>query len=79
MLKHFCINSILGRHRFKTQRTGQIRLHGLSLESFFIFRHVKHPKGWTSVQLLGCSSKAVGVLVSQLILHRLQCSDWNCH
>ncbi|WP_230951167.1 hypothetical protein, partial [Burkholderia anthina] len=37
--------------------TGKILVNDALLELLVVLRHEKHPKGWTGVQLLGCSSK----------------------
>ncbi|WP_230951416.1 hypothetical protein, partial [Burkholderia anthina] len=41
--------------------TGKILVNDALLELLVVLRHEKHPKGWTGVQLLGCSSLLAGL------------------
>jgi hypothetical protein len=36
---------------------GPVLFNQLQLQLLTVLRHEKHPKGWISVRLLGCSSK----------------------
>ena len=53
---HRLIDAVFGTKRSVAANACQVFLNYLLLESLVISRHEKHPKGWTGVQLLGCSS-----------------------
>ncbi|MBN3837710.1 hypothetical protein, partial [Burkholderia sp. Ac-20344] len=49
--------------RLDTNSAGKILVNDALLELLVVLRHEKHPKGWTGVQLLGCSSGGALVVV----------------